>query len=53
MNEETSEKYIPYTFYEDIKFNPVVNQLIYDIVHARNQVREKFNLFSKGWTKKA
>jgi hypothetical protein len=53
MHEETGEKSIPYTFYEDVMVNPVIIQLNYDLVQARNQVREKFTLFSKGWTKKA
>ena len=36
MHEETGEKSIPYTFYDDVMLNPVITQLHYDIVQARN-----------------
>ncbi len=32
MNEETGEKSIPYTFYDDIMLNPMILALVYDIV---------------------
>jgi hypothetical protein len=31
-HDETSEKYIPYTFYEDVMLNPVITHLHYEIV---------------------
>ena len=32
IHEETSERYIPYTFYEDVIVNPVITQLNYEII---------------------
>ena len=34
-NEETSEKYIPYTFYDDVMVNPVITQLNYEVTQMR------------------
>jgi len=34
--EETGEKQIPYTFYPEIMPNPMITNLLYDIVQARN-----------------
>jgi dynein heavy chain len=51
-HEETQDKYIPFTFYEDVMVNPVITQLHFEIVQARNQVVEKFTLFNRGWEKK-
>lgn len=36
IHEETSEKYIPYTFYDDVMLNPVITHLHYEIVQSRN-----------------
>jgi dynein heavy chain len=36
FHEETSDKYIPYTFHDDMMINPVITQLHYEIVHAKN-----------------
>lgn len=35
-NEENAEKYIPYTFYDDVMQNKMVTQLGFDIIHLRN-----------------
>jgi dynein heavy chain len=35
IHEETSEKYIPFTFYDDVNLNPVITKLNYDIVQCR------------------
>ena len=51
-NEETSEKYIPYTFYDDVMLNPVITHLHYEICQMRSKVIEKFNLYSTGIIKK-
>lgn len=51
-NEETSEKYIPYTFYDDVMVNPVITQLNYEVTQMRIQVGDKFSYFSRGWIKK-
>jgi dynein heavy chain len=51
-NEETSEKYIPYTFYDDVMLNPVITHLHYEICQMRNKVMEKFTFYSDGTTKK-
>jgi hypothetical protein len=34
VNEETSEKFIPYTFSDDVKINPVIIQLSFDILQC-------------------
>ena len=52
IHEETSEKYIPYTFYDDVMLNPVITHLHYEICQMRNQVVDKFSYFSRGWIKK-
>ena len=35
FNEEDSERYIPYTFYDDVMLNPVITYLLYEIVQAK------------------
>ena len=52
IHEETSERYIPYTFYDDVKVNPVINYLIFEIGQIKTQIMDKFNLYSKGWIKR-
>jgi len=52
IHEETQDKYIPYTFYEDVMVNPVITQLNFEIMQSRSQVIEKFTLFNRGWEKK-
>jgi len=51
-NEETSEKYIPYTFYEDVMVNPVITQLNYEVTQQRITVSDKFSFVSKNFIKK-
>jgi hypothetical protein len=51
IHEETSEKYIPYTFYEDVMLNPVITFLHYEICQQRNQLIEKFSFQSRGLIK--
>jgi hypothetical protein len=36
INPETSEKYLPYTFYDDVVQNPMVVDLQYEIIQQRN-----------------
>jgi hypothetical protein len=47
INTETSEKYLPYTFYDDVMLNPMVVQLQYEIVQQRNQVTNKIEFRTK------
>lgn len=49
INEENAEKYIPYTFYDDVMQNKMVTQLGFDIIHLRNQISERFDMLVKGW----
>lgn len=47
INPETSEKYLPYTFYDDVVQNPMVVDLQYEIIQQRNQIHEKLALRTK------
>lgn len=51
-NDENAEKYIPYTFYDDVMQNKMVTQLGFDIIHLRNQISERFDMLVKGWKQK-
>ena len=46
---ETGEKYIPFTFDDDVNVNPIIRALQYDILQARNQTLEKISYHSRGW----
>lgn len=51
-NDETNEKYIPYTFFDDVMQNKMISQLHYEIVQSKVQIIEKFTLLVKGWKSK-
>lgn len=36
MHEETAEKYIPYTFFDDVMQNKMITQLNYEIIQFKN-----------------
>jgi len=52
INDENAEKYIPYTFFEDVMQNKMISQLHYEIVQCKNQIIQRFDLLVKGWTKR-
>jgi dynein heavy chain len=52
INDENAEKYIPYTFFEDVMQNKMISQLHYEIVQCKNQIIQRFELLVKGWTKR-
>lgn len=52
INDENAEKYIPYTFFEDVMQNKMISQLHYEIVQCKNQIINRFDLLVKGWTKR-
>ena len=52
INEETGEKSIPFTFFDDIKTNKMIVQLSYEIVTQMNQIMDKFGLIVGHWTNK-
>lgn len=51
-NEENAEKYIPYTFYDDVMQNKMVTQLGFDLINLRNQIFDRFDMLVKGWKQK-
>jgi len=52
INDENAEKYIPYTFFEDVMQNKMISQLHYEIVQCKNQIIQRFDLLKKSWTKR-
>lgn len=50
INEETGEKYIPFTFFDDVMQNKMISQLHYEIIQCKSQVIERFNLLIRSWT---
>lgn len=48
QHEELAEKYIPYTFFDDVMQNKMISQLHFEIIQCKNQIIEKFNLLIKG-----
>lgn len=52
IHEETGEKYIPYTFFDDVMQNKMISTLNYEIVQQKNQIIGKFELLVRGWTKR-
>ena len=51
-NEENADKYIPYTFFEDVMQNKMITQLNYEIVKCKNQITDKFELIVHALKKK-
>lgn len=49
LHEETAEKYIPYTFFDDVMQNKMISQLHFGIIQCKVQINEKFKLLKKGW----
>jgi len=43
-HEDNAEKYIPYTFFDDVMQNKMITQLNYEIVKCKNQIIDKFDL---------
>lgn len=52
MNDETGEKIIPYTFFDDVKTNRMIVQLSYEIVGQQQQIMDKFDFLVIAWTKR-
>lgn len=52
INEENAERYIPYTFLDDVMQNKMVSQLQFEIIKYRNQIQERFGMLIKGWKSK-
>jgi dynein heavy chain len=50
-HEETGEKYIPYTFFDDVMQNKMITQLNYEIIQCGQQIIQKFKLFTGGQKK--
>jgi hypothetical protein len=51
-NDENAEKYIPYTFLDDVMQNKMVSQLQFEIIKYRNQIQDRFSMLTKGWKQK-
>jgi dynein heavy chain len=51
-NEENAEKFIPYTFFDDVMQNKMITQLNYEIIKCKNQIIDKFDLISEALRKK-
>ena len=47
-HEDNAEKYIPYTFFDDVMQNKMITQLNYEIVKCKNQIIDKFDLIIVG-----
>ena len=52
INPETTEKCIPFTFYDDVVKNPVIVMLNYEICQSRNQAIEKVAYHTKAWKRR-
>jgi len=52
VNEENAEKYIPYTFLEDVMQNKMVSQLQFEIIKYRNQINDRFDMTTKSYKQK-
>lgn len=52
MHEETAEKYIPFTFFDDVMQNKMISQLHYEIIQCKGQIIDKFGMMTKSWVAK-
>jgi len=52
LHEETAEKYIPYTFFDDVMQNKMISQLHFEIVQYKTQIFNRFDMLVKGWKSK-
>jgi hypothetical protein len=52
LHDETAEKYIPFTFFDDVMQNKMISQLHFEVIQCKTQISGKFEMHITAFQKK-